>query len=152
LGDGPPELAHIASDNSVLTSQQVAIVGLRSLDTVERERVTASKIGAFTMRQIDEQGMARIAAQVLEQFSGYDHIHVSLDLDSLDPTVAPGVGTPVPGGLSYREAHLLMEILADSGKVRSLDIVEVNPVLDEKNKTAQVAVELAASLFGQTIL
>jgi arginase len=152
LGDGPPELAHIASDNSVLTSQQVALVGLRSLDAPERQRVTASKIGAFTMRQIDEQGMAHIAAQVLEQFSGYDHIHVSLDLDSLDPTVAPGVGTPVPGGLSYREAHLLMEILADSGKVRSLDIVEVNPVLDEKNKTAQVAVELAASLFGQTIL
>ena len=152
LGDGPAELTHIAGEEPALSANQVAIVGLRSLDEDERKRVASSKIGAFTMRQIDEEGMAAVAAQVIDQFATFDHIHVSLDLDSLDPAIAPGVGTPVPGGLSYREAHLLMEILADSGKVRSMDIVEVNPVLDEKNKTAQVAVELAASLFGQTII
>ena len=152
LGDGPAKLTSIAADAPALQAKQVAIVGLRSLDLEERQRVANSKIGAFTMRQIDEMGMARVAQQVLDQFAEFEHIHVSLDLDSLDPKIAPGVGTPVPGGLSYREAHLLMEILADSGKVRSMDIVEVNPVLDDKNTTAQVAVELAASLFGQSIL
>ena len=104
------------------------------------------------MREIDELGMASVAQRILAHFQSFKRIHVSLDLDGLDPSITPGVGTPVPGGMSYREAHLLMEILADSGKVRSLDIVEVNPILDDRNKTAQVAVELAGSLFGQRIL
>jgi arginase len=96
--------------------------------------------------------MADVVDDVLRQFRGVDAIHVSLDMDSLDPSAAPGVGTPVPGGLTYREAHLIMEMLADHGKVRSLDIVEVNPILDSGNRTAEVAVELVASLFGQRIL
>ncbi|MCB0008331.1 MAG: arginase family protein, partial [Anaerolineales bacterium] len=93
----------------------------------------------------------RIAKQALDRLGHLDRIHVSLDMDSLDPESAPGVGTPVPGGLSYREAHLLMEILGDSGKVGSMDIVEVNPILDDSNRTATLAVELAASLLGQRI-
>jgi arginase len=104
------------------------------------------------MRHLDELGMAAVARRALERLRHLNHIHVSLDMDSLDPATAPGVGTPVPGGLTYREAHLLMEILGDSGRVRSLDIVEINPILDDQNKTAEVAVELAASLLGQRIL
>ena len=104
------------------------------------------------MRHVDELGMAAVARQALDRLRHLPRLHVSLDMDSLDPAEAPGVGTPVPGGLTYREAHLLMEILGDSGRVQSLDIVEINPILDEMNKTAELAVELAASLLGQRIL
>lgn len=152
LGDGPSELTHIGKSGAKVRPEQVALVGLRDLDTAEQKRMAQSGVAGYTMRHIDEQGMAAIVNQVLDRFAPYQHIHVSLDLDSLDPTIAPGVGTPVAGGLTYREAHLLMEILADSGKVRSMDIVEVNPILDERNRTAQLAVELTASLFGQRIL
>jgi arginase len=103
------------------------------------------------MTDIDEQGIGPITRQALKRLGELDSIHVSLDMDSLDPEYAPGVGTPVPGGLTYREAHLLMEILATSGKVQSLDIVEINPILDERNQTAELAVGLAASLLGQRI-
>jgi arginase len=151
LGDDPQELAAIGQ-NPTIRAEQVAIVGLRDLDPQERERVLASGIAAHTMREIDEQGMAKIAHRILDRFANVDHIHISLDMDSLDPDIAPGVGTPVPGGCSYREMHLLMEILADSGKVRSLDIVEVNPILDVQNRTANLAVEFMAGLFGQRIL
>ncbi len=116
--------------------------------TTERERLRDSGITAFTMMDIDEHGIAAIASQTIKWLSVRDGIHVSLDMDALDPDVAPGVGTPVRGGLTYREAHLLMELLAQSGMVRSLDIVEVNPILDNHNQTAELAVELAASLFG----
>ncbi|NJL94922.1 MAG: arginase [Anaerolineae bacterium] len=152
LGDGPPELVNIGYEGRKLEPAQVAMVGIRDLDPEERRRLVRSGIVVHTMRQVDEHGMATIARLLLDHFIDMDHIHVSLDLDALDPSVAPGVGTAVPGGLAYREAHLLMEILADSGKVRSMDIVEVNPILDRGNITAQVAVELAASLFGQRIL
>lgn len=152
LGDGDPELTEIGAAKPVLAPDQVAMVGVRSLDPEERLRLLGSGVSAYTMRQIDEGGIGAIAHQILKQFAHLDHIHVSFDLDSLDPSIAPGVGTPVSGGLSYREAHLLMEILADSGKVRSMDIVEVNPILDIHNQTASVAVELAASLFGKRIL
>ncbi len=104
------------------------------------------------MRHIDELGMATVARQALDRLRHLPRLHVSLDMDSLDPAEAPGVGTHVPGGMTYREAHLLMEILGDSGRVESLDIVEINPILDEMNKTAELAVELAASLLGQRIL
>jgi arginase len=103
------------------------------------------------MHEVDRLGVARIAEEVLERLSGLP-LHVSLDADVLDPTLAPGVGTPVPGGLSYREAHLLMEILAQSGRVRSLDLVEVNPILDERNRTAEMMVGLTLSLLGKRIL
>jgi arginase len=104
------------------------------------------------MRHVDEMGMASVARQAIDRLRHFSRIHVSLDMDSLDPDEAPGVGTAVPGGLSYREAHLLMEILGDSGRVQSMDIVEINPILDTMNRTAELAVELAASLLGQRIL
>lgn len=152
LGDGPAELTHIIPDAPVLKPHQAAIVGLRSVDDPEKPRVVNSGIGYHTMREIDELGMAAVAERILARFDYLDHIHVSLDMDSLDPDFAPGVGTPVPGGLSYREAHLLMEILADSGKVRSADVVEVNPILDVQNKTANLGVELLTGLFGKRII
>src|SRR5690606_28734259 len=115
-------------------------------------RLARRDIRAYTMRDIDEKGMAQIGYEILQYFEARPHLHLSLDLDVLDPQDAPGVGTPVPGGLSYREAHLFMEILADSGKVRSVDVVEVNPILDRQNATGALAVELVAGLFGQRIL
>lgn len=135
-----------------LEPELMAMIGIRDLDLEERDALSDSGIFVNTMRDIDEQGMADVVADVLRQFRGVDAIHVSLDMDALDPSAAPGVGTPVPGGLTYREAHLIMEMLADDGRVRSLDIVEVNPILDSGNRTAEVAVELTASLFGQRIL
>lgn len=152
LGDGPPELTDIGRPGPKLQPEQVAMIGLRDLDPKEQARLRKGGVGVFTMRQIDELGMAAVIHQTLQRFQQFKYLHVSLDLDGLDPEIAPGVGTPVPGGLSYREAHLLMEILADSGKVRSMDIVEVNPILDDRNRTAKIAVELAGSLFGQRIL
>jgi arginase len=135
-----------------LRPDQIVQIGIRDLDAEEKVALAQSGIRVFTMRDIDETGMATVVNAALEQLGDVEVIHVSLDIDALDPTVAPGVGTPVPGGLTYREAHLLLEMLADDGRVRSLDIVEVNPILDERNATAQVAVELAASLFGSRIL
>ncbi len=135
-----------------LEPELTAMIGIRDLDREEREALSDSGIFVHTMRDIDEQGMADVVDDVLRQFRGVEAIHVSLDMDSLDPSAAPGVGTPVPGGLTYREAHLIMEMLADNGRVRSLDIVEVNPILDTGNRTAEIAVELVASLFGHRIL
>lgn len=152
LGDGPPELTDIGYPGPKLKSDQVAMIGLRNLDTEEKLKVARSGIYVHTMRSVDENGVSQLAERILTYFERFDHIHVSLDLDSCDPTIAPGVGTPVPGGLSYREAHLLMETLADSGKVRTVDLVEVNPILDNQNSTAKIAVELIASLFGQRII
>lgn len=149
MGRCPPPL-QIGSTR--LEPEHTAMIGIRDLDAEERRALSDSGIFVHTMRDVDEQGMANVVQDALRQFRGVDAIHVSLDMDSLDPSAAPGVGTPVPGGLTYREAHLIMELLADHGKVRSLDIVEVNPILDSGNRTAEVAVELAASLFGQRIL
>jgi arginase len=104
------------------------------------------------MRDIDERGMGAVAAEALARLGHRPRLHVSLDIDALDPQASPGAGTLVPGGLTYREAQLLMEIVADSGRLSSLDIVEINPILDNRNKTAQTAVELVASLFGKSIL
>ncbi len=151
-GDGPDSLVNVGKEGAKLHPTQIVQIGIRDLDNAERERLAQSGISIFTMRHVDENGIASIAKQALERLRHLPRIHVSLDIDSLDPDEAPGVGTPVPGGLTYREAHLLMEILGDSGRVQSLDIVEINPILDTMNKTAELAVELAASLLGQRIL
>ena len=135
-----------------LRPQQIAMIGIRDLDSEEKIALSHSGIKVLTMRDIDENGMAHIIRTALDALGDVEALHISLDMDSLDPQVASGVGTPVQGGLTYREAHLLMEILADDGRVRSLDVVEVNPILDMGNRTAEMAVELIASLFGQRIL
>lgn len=135
-----------------LKPDQIVMIGTRDLDYEERIALRESGIKVMTMRDIDEDGMASIVRSALEQLGDVGAIHVSFDMDSLDPSVAPGVGTPVQGGLNYREAHLLLEMLADDGRVRSMDIVEVNPILDTFNYTAEIAVGLAASLFGQRII
>ncbi len=151
-GEGPDALVNVGVPGPKVKSSQVVQIGIRNLDALERDRLLRSGMHVFTMRHVDELGMAVVARQALDRLRHLPRIHVSLDMDSLDPAEAPGVGTPVPGGLTYREAHLLMEILGDSGRVESLDIVEINPILDEMNKTAELAVELAASLLGQRIL
>jgi len=152
VGEGAPPLLDIGPARPTLKPSDIVQIGIRDLDARERERLIGSDIHVFTMRHVDELGMAVVARQALDRLRHLPRIHVSLDMDSLDPAEAPGVGTPVPGGLTYREAHLLMEILGDSGRVASLDLVEINPILDEMNTTAELAVELAASLLGQRIL
>jgi arginase len=136
-----------------LSEENIAIVGLRSIDDTERELLAESDITTYTMSDIDQRGLAEVVRSALAVASdGVDGYHVSLDLDWLDPTIAPGVGTPVRGGVTYREAHHAMEILAQQGGMRSMELVEVNPILDESNETARMAVELAASAFGKQIL
>jgi arginase len=132
--------------------ERVALVGLRSVDSSERERIRELGIKAYTMSDIDRIGIERAIRESLSQIAGPGFVHVSLDMDALDPEVAPGVGTPVRGGLSYREAHLALELVAESGLVGSLEVVEVNPILDRENTTAALAVELVASALGKTIL
>lgn len=151
VGDGPSELVDVGFPGPALQAADIVQIGIRDLDARERERLAASGVSVFTIRHVDEFGIAAVARQALDRLRPAARLHVSLDMDSLAPEVAPGVGTPVPGGLSYREAHLLMEILGDSDRVGSLDIVEVNPILDQLNRTAELAVELAATLLGQRI-
>ena len=131
---------------------RVALVGLRSVDSQERERIRELGIKAYTMSDIDRIGIERAIRESLTQIAGPGFVHVSLDMDALDPEVAPGVGTPVRGGLSYREAHLALELVAESGLAGSFEVVEVNPILDRANETAALAVELVASALGKTIL
>ncbi len=131
---------------------RVALVGVRSLDPDERDLVRATGIRVFTMSEIDRIGIERAVTEALTHVAGPGFVHLSLDLDALDPEVAPGVGTPVRGGLTYREAHLACELVAESGLIGSLELVEVNPILDRENTTALTAVELAASALGKTIL
>ena len=152
LGNGAPELVNIGQAGAKLSGEQVVLIGTRDVDALERVALGKAGVCVFTMHDIDEHGIAHVTREALRVLSECDRIHVSLDLDVIDPSEAPGVGTPVPGGLTYREGHLLMELLQRTGKVRSLDIVEVNPILDERNRTAKLAVELAASLFGKKIL
>jgi arginase len=132
---------------------RAALVGIRDVDPEERANVRASGIGAFTMRDVDERGMRSVMEEAIKRASaGTAGIHVSFDMDGMDPDYAPGVGTPSPGGLSYREAHLAMEMLADTGKVVSAEFVETNPILDHRNGTATLGVELLTSLLGKRIL
>jgi arginase len=152
VGDGEPDLVDLGHPGPKVRPDNVVLIGLRDLDPGERERLTRSDVTIFTMRHVDEMGMAAVVRLALDKLAHLPSIHVSLDMDSLDPGLAPGVGTQVPGGLSYREAHLLMEILGDSGRANSLDVVEINPILDAGNQTADLAVELAASLLGKRML
>ena len=131
---------------------RVALVGLRSVDSREREQIRELGIKAYTMSDIDRIGIERAIRESLTHIAGPGFVHVSLDMDALDPEVAPGVGTPVRGGLSYREAHLALELVAESGLAGSFEVVEVNPILDRENTTAELAVELVASALGKTIL
>ncbi len=149
MGRCPPE---ITIGKTRLQPNQIAMIGIRDLDAEEKVNLAKSGIYVATMRVVDELSMSKVVRSALNHLGDVDAIHVSLDLDSLDPQFAPGVGTAVPGGLTYREAHLIMEMLADDGRVRSMDIVEVNPILDDRNATANVAIELCASLFGKRIL
>lgn len=136
-----------------LSRENVAIVGLRSVDDDERELLRESEISAYTMSEIDRRGLANVVEEALAVAgNGTEGYHVSLDLDWLDPTIAPGVGTPVRGGVNYREAHHAMEQVAEDGGLRSMEMVEVNPTLDQHNETAELAVELVASAFGKRIL
>ena len=151
LGQGAPELTQIGRPRAKISGSATVLLGARDLDPAERQALHQSGILVLTMRAVDEYGMAAAARRALDYLAPQARLHVSLDMDALDPMAAPGVGTPVPGGLTFREAHLLMEILADSEKVASLDIVEVNPILDDRNRTARLSVDLAASLFGQRI-
>ncbi|MER2000270.1 MAG: arginase [Lysinibacillus sp.] len=150
LGFGHPLCTALVTN--ALKPENVVLIGARDLD--EGERVLIKKIGmkVFTMHEVDLLGMAEVMRQTLEHLANVEHIHLSVDLDALDPLECPGVGTPVRGGMTYRESHLAMELLADSGKVKSAEFVEVNPILDEKNKTAEVAVALIGSLFGEKLL
>jgi len=135
-----------------LRPDQIVMIAIRDLDPAEKTAIRQAGIKVMSMSEIDENGMAEVLRATLRTLGPVEAIHVSFDMDSLDPSVAPGVGTPVSGGLTVREAHLIMEMLADDGRVRTLDLVEVNPILDERNRTAKVAVDLAASLFGQRII
>ncbi|UIO98977.1 arginase [Halobaculum sp. CBA1158] len=136
-----------------LREENVAYVGLRTIDDSEREAIRASEMTAYTMSDIDERGITDVVEAALSVAGdGVDGVHVSLDMDWLDPTIAPGVGTPVRGGVTYREAHHAMELVAETDAVRSMEVVEVNPVLDDSNETAELAAELVASAFGKRIL
>ncbi|MBW3581944.1 MAG: arginase [Euryarchaeota archaeon] len=146
-------LAEIGGITPKVREEKVALVGIRDVDANEAELVNDSRITAFTMRDIDERGMRRVMEDALQVAGGsMKHVHASFDIDAVDPRWAPGSGTLVDGGLSYREAHLACEILSDSGLVKSLDMVEVNPLLDEGNKTGKLAAKLVASALGKSIL
>jgi len=153
VGEGPKELTHIFNYAPKVEPEKVVIVGLRNVDQLEKQHVRDSGVHVFTMRDIDERGMKAVMGDAIrfamEDTAGF---HVSFDMDSVDPQQAPGVGTPVPGGLTYREAHLAMEMAGDSGALLSMEVVEVNPVLDIANRTADLAVQLIASALGKRIL
>jgi len=153
MGLGPSELGNIFNFSPKVHPENCVLVGVRDIDAIEKENIRKAGIEVFTMRDIDERGMRVVIEEAL-RIAGRDTVgyHISLDMDWIDPEDAPGVGTPVRGGATYREAHLAMEIISDHGRMLSFEIVEVNPVIDEHNRTAQLAVELAASAFGKKIL
>jgi len=153
LGPEPAELSKIGTFAPKVLPQHTVLVGIRNLDEREKVAVRDSGVHVFTMKDIDRQGIASIVEEAVKLAgSGTAGIHVSFDMDVCDPLIAPGVGTPVKGGLDYREAHMVMEIVADSGLLTSLDLVEVNPTLDVRNATAQLGTELALSALGMKIL
>ncbi len=151
-GLGPEALTRLGGDAPALQPAQIRQIGIRSVDPEEKRLVRQHRLDIYDMRYIDEVGMKRVMAQALDGVDAGTHLHVSFDVDFLDPGIAPGVGTTVPGGPNYREAQLVMEMIADTGRMGSLDIVELNPVLDDHNATAQLAVDLVESLFGKSTL
>lgn len=153
MGIGHPSLTRIGIEGAKLDPRNLAIIGLRSIDPGERELIKELGVAAYTMFDVDRLGMYEIASRVLEDMSrSVDHLHISFDVDGVDPSVAPGVGTPVPGGLTYREAHLFMEMISQIDAYASLEVAEVNPILDDRNKTAEFAAEIIASSMGKRIL
>lgn len=151
-GMGPAQLTGIGGQVPALQAAWVRQIGIRSVDPGEKLLVHAQGLEVFDMRFIDEHGMRRTMDLALANLDAHTHIHVSFDVDFLDPEIAPGVATTVPGGPSYREAQLCMEMIADTGALGSVDVMELNPAMDVRNRTAQVAVELLASLFGKSTL
>lgn len=151
-GRGDSRLTSLGPSPTI-SEEHAVLIGARDIDSLEAKLLQESKVTVFTMQDIDEQGFANIARKALKiATSGIDNLHISLDIDVLDPSEAPGTGTSVPGGLTYREGHLLMEMVHNSKKLSSMDVVEVNPALDNRNKTAALAVELISSALGKTIL
>jgi arginase len=152
LGLGDPRFTNLHRPGRKVDPQHVALVGVRDLDPGEKENLKQVGVHVFTMREVDELGMGTVMRRAIEIASmGTAGIHAQLDMDVLDPEEAPGTGTPIVGGVTYREAHLAMEMLADTGKVIALDVVEINPILDEHNRTAQIATELVLSALGKKI-
>lgn len=152
LGHGPAELVGWSGLRAALAPEQIDFVGVRSVDAAEKEAVRSFGLQVFDMRHIDEHGMRNTMTEVLQDMDENTHLHVSFDADCLDPADAPGVGTGVPGGPTYREMQLCMEMLADTGRLGSLDVVELNPALDVRNRTAELVVDLVGSLFGKSTL
>jgi arginase len=153
MGLGPVELGNIYDFSPKVQPENCVLVGIRDVDSFEKENIRKAGVEVFTMRDIDERGMRAVMEEALRMAGrGTAGYHVSLDMDWIDPEDAPGVGTPVWGGATYREAHLAMEIISDHGRMLSFEIVEVNPVIDERNQTADLAVELTLSAFGKKIL
>jgi arginase len=151
-GSGHPDLVGIGGAGASVRTEDLVIVGLRSVDVEERRMLREAGVRVYTMKEIDAYGVASIVRRAIRDLSHLDRIHLSFDLDVVDPDVAPGVGTPVRGGLTYREAHLVMELVNEAEVVTSLDVVEINPILDYSNETAELAVELVASLMGRSII
>ena len=152
LGHGPAQLTRLAGSAPALQAGQITLVGVRSVDATEKSFVNTLGIEVYDMRSIDELGMRAVMQAALADVDENTHLHLSFDMDGLDPTIAPGVGTPVRGGPTYRETQLFMEMLADSGALGSVDIMELNPALDLRNQTAELAVDLLESLFGKSTL
>ncbi len=152
LGLGSQGLVDVGRPGPKIKPENVVLIGCRDLDTKEKELIKQSGCRIFTMRDVDEIGIRKVMTETLEGFNHLNKIHISLDLDVMDPLDAPGVGTPSQGGLTYREGQLIMEILSDTQKLHSVDIMEINPILDIQNRTAQMAVNLVASLFGKKII
>ena len=151
-GIGPEALVKLGGDAPTLSPAQVRQIGIRSVDEGEKRLVKEHGLDVYDMRSIDEVGMKRTMEQALAGVDADTHLHVSFDVDFLDPAIAPGVGTTVPGGPNYREAQLVMEMIADSGRMASLDLVELNPILDTRNQSALLMVDLVESLFGKSTL
>jgi len=151
LGLGAIELTSVGGDFKKLVPQDVVLIATRDLDDGERQVIKKLGVNIYTMEEIDKHGMSAVMARALRKLKGVDHLHVSFDLDAVDPQVSPGVGTPVKGGLNYREAHLIMETLNESEIMSSLEVVEVNPILDNRNQSAEFAAELIQSGFGKKI-
>ncbi|AEB82753.1 arginase [Alicycliphilus denitrificans] len=152
LGHGPRQLTQLAGAAPALQARQITLLGVRSVDATEKRFVNAQGIEVYDMRSIDELGMRSVMQAALADVDENTHLHLSFDMDGLDPTIAPGVGTPVRGGPTYRETQLCMEMLADSGALGSVDVMELNPALDVRNQTAELAVDLLESLFGKSTL